>query len=231
MTEPFASIRAILFDVDGTLFSSEHIIGEVYRTAFTEFMQRFPEKRSQASVPELSAILAEIGKPVVEIFRNLAPGLSETDRGVISALVLSDLIRRIGRGEGEHYPDVNETVAALHRRGYELFAASNGRLAYIEAILAFNGTRSFFRAVPAIDGQAIKNKNDLVRSILSAYALDGTSAVLVGDRASDRDAAQLAGLPFIACRYGHTQDPAEHAGAVVFIDRIRELLGLFPGKT
>lgn len=226
----FKNIRAILFDIDGTLFSSEGIIGQVYQSAFAKFFEHFPEKRELASVPDLPAILNEIGKPVVEIFRNLAPNLSEADRSTVSGLVLEDLVERIGKGEGEHYPEVPETLAELHRRGFVFFAASNGRLAYIEAILAANGTRPWFAEVPAIDNVDIKNKNVLVRRLVERHGLDAANAVLIGDRASDRDAALAAGLPFIACRYGHATDAAEQEGAAAYIDRVADLLELLPSK-
>lgn len=227
----FKNVHTILFDVDGTLFSSEGIIGQVYQTAFEKFFERYPNKRELAETPALPAILDQIGKPVVEIFRNLVPDLSEDDRRAISGLVLEDLVERIGRGEGEHYPGVTETLRELRARGYSFFAASNGRREYVEAILKFNGTRDWFAEVPAIDGKAIKNKNDLVRSVVDRHGLGPDTAVLIGDRASDRDGARAGGLPFVACRFGHATADDEHAGAVAFLDRIGDLLDLLPERT
>ena len=225
------NVSAILFDIDGTLFSSESIIGLVYQTAFEKFFERFPEKRELAVTPSLPAILDQIGRPVVEIFRNLVPDLSEEDRSTISGLVLKDLLERIARGEGEHYAGVAETLRELHQRGYSFFAASNGRREYVEAILDYNGTRDWFAEVPAIEGPVIKNKNDLVRSVVERHALGPETAVLIGDRTSDRDAARAGDLPFIACRFGHATSADEHAGAVAFLNRIGDLLELLPGKT
>ena len=226
----FEKVTAILFDVDGTLFSSEDIIAGAYQDAFGVFADRFPERAALAPVPDLPAILDEIGKPVVEIFRNLAPKIEEDERVMISKMVLETLLERIGRGEGEHYAGVTETLGELHRRGYAFFAASNGRRAYVEAILKKNGTRDLFTEVPAIDGVEIKNKNDLVKSVIVRHGLSGETAVLIGDRTSDRDAARAGGLPFIACRFGHATDPdEEHAGAVAFLDRIGDLLDVLPG--
>lgn len=215
-------IKAILFDVDGTLFTSESIIGEIYRDRFHAFQK---EHGRPANLPELDAIMAQIGKPVRKIFEALAPDLELEERETLSEAILVDLVRQIESGRGVHYDGVSKLLSTLHERGFQLFAASNGRLPYVRSILSANGSIDLFTAIPAIDNRTIFNKIDLVRSILDQFRIAPETAVLVGDRTPDREAAEAAGCRFIAARYGHG-NAEEWGNAAAFIDRPLELLEL-----
>lgn len=213
--------KAVLFDIDGTLFSSEGMIHGIYSEEFLRMQQ---ECGRPAVLPTLPEIMAQIGKPVVTIFQNLAPDLSEAERHMLSDRILQTLVRRILAGEGEHYPGVSETLQQLHKGGLRLFSASNGRYPYVESILKANGTLPLFVELIALDNKTIRSKGELVAHTLSKHGLSAGEAVLVGDRAADRDAALSNGCPFVGCLYGHgTMDELE--GAVTFLQSIRELPG------
>lgn len=213
--------KAVLFDIDGTLFSSEGIIHQVYSDEFT----RFQKEHGRPSVlPTLPEIMAQIGKPVVTIFQNLAPELTEEERHQLSDRILTNLVNRILSGEGEHYPGVSETLREIHAGGIRIFSASNGRFPYVESILKANGTLPLFVELLALDNKVIRNKGELVSHTLSKHGIAASDAVLVGDRAADRDAALANGCPFVACLYGHgTMDELD--GAVTYLQSIRELSG------
>ncbi|MDH5655911.1 MAG: HAD hydrolase-like protein [Spirochaetia bacterium] len=218
----FDSVKAILFDVDGTLFSSEGMIEGIYKQ---EFLKHREIHGKPAEIPEQQAIMEQIGKPVVKIFEALAPDLSSGEREFLSESILTELVNSILQGGGHHYEGVYSTIKKLSEN-YRIFAASNGRLPYVKAILKANSTDSFFEAVPYVDNQNIKNKTELVSSILTAYNLEPQQAALIGDRTSDRDAALDNGCFFIACRFGHGSEE-EWEGAHEFIDSINDLLRIF----
>ncbi|MBI3395421.1 MAG: HAD family hydrolase [Spirochaetia bacterium] len=212
-------IKAVLFDVDGTLFSSEGIIHQVYGDEFS----RMKEERGRPAVlPTLPEIMQQIGKPVVTIFSNLAPDLTDEERSLLSNRVLDNLVKRIGAGEGEHYPKVTETLRAIRGAGYKIFAASNGRFRYVEAILKANETISCFDEIPVLDNVRIKNKVELVQDTLVRHSIAAGQAVVVGDRAADRDAALSNNVRFVGCTYGHGSAD-ELLGAAALIDEIARL--------
>jgi len=214
-------IRAVLFDIDGTLFSSEDIIEQIYKEEFINYRNAYgkPEK-----IPSSSEIMAEIGKPVVKIFEALAPDLTEKERDLLSETILHGLVKGIGEGRGHHYPGTREALMRISSR-YDLYAASNGRLPYVESILKVNEVDHLFKAVPFLDYKRIHTKDELVASILKDHGLKPEEALLVGDRTSDRDAALNNGCIFVACRYGHGSEE-EWKGAHYFIDSITELADL-----
>lgn len=219
----FAEVRAVLFDVDGTLFSSEEIIHQVYIEEFTRTQEKLGRP---ARIPDKEQIIAEIGKPVPVIFRNLAKDLSQEEQDALSAQILKGLVKHILAGEGRHYPGADKTIQDLHRRGFKLYTASNGREPYVRSILEANGVLPYFAGLPVLSG-TITNKTELVRDFLEREKLRPAQAVLVGDRASDRDAAVENKVPFIACRFGHGT-PEEWTGASAFLDEITELSRLLP---
>jgi len=217
--------KAILFDVDGTIFSSEEIIHEIY---IEEFEKTRALLGRPAHIPTRPEIIEQIGKPVPVIFANLAPDLSRPEQDELSGRILEGLVTGIAAGRGHHYPGVTETVRELKKRGYDLFTASNGRAPYVRSILQAGGIFPKFKSIPTVGG-TIQNKSELVASILKENLLMPAQAALIGDRASDRDAAIENQVPFVAACFGHGTEE-EWGGSVARIDSIHELLDLFPSR-
>lgn len=219
LRELFAPVRAILWDIDGTLFSSENILASTYRKAFLDFQKNTKQK---IAIPSLPQILNEIGKPVKEIFKNLTPGLKTKEQEKLSLAVLAELVRLISLGGGSYYAGMPSTLSRLHKRGYLFFSASNGRYPYIEAILRASECVHYFPEIEFINYKNIKNKSELVAHILKKRKLQAQEALLVGDRQSDRDAACDNGLAFVACTYGHGH-ASEWKDAALLIRSLQEL--------
>lgn len=206
----------VVFDLDGTLYSSESILGPAYAAAIREVNARW---RRNLAVPETAAILAQVGRPAKEILASLYPDLAEGERDELSRLVLAALTDRIrGRG-GRLFEGVPETLAELRRAGHVLAVVSNARRSYLEAILAaFDLARHLESAACHEDAPEL-GKAGLLRRTLA-----GRPGVMVGDRASDGLAARAAGVPWIGCAFGHAADEAaELASADVVIRRFAEL--------
>ncbi|TGJ98642.1 HAD family hydrolase [Leptospira langatensis] len=193
-------IRALAFDVDGTLFSSEGIILETYAEAIRRFSL---DSGIPIEVPNRERIMLEIGKPVKTIFLNLVPQLKESERDKISDSVLNLLVSKILQGEGEFYPKVTETVTSLKNKGYQILAASNGRRPYVETILKVSNILQLFDPVVVLDNVEIKTKPDIVAKYLQDYSLAPDEILMIGDRSSDHEAARKNGTPFAFCAYGH----------------------------
>ena len=215
----FAPIRAILWDIDGTLFSAESLLGATYRQAFIDFQKN---TKQEIKVPSVSEILAEIGKPVKEIFHNLAPFLIQEEQERLSLSALAKLVESIHFGGGHYYENMPQVLKTLYKRGYLFFSASNGRYPYIESILRISKTIHYFQPIETINNQNLKNKSKLVAHILKKYQLEPREAVLIGDRKSDRDAAWENRIAFIACSYGHGQE-SEWKDAVLRIHSLGDL--------
>ncbi|GAB4426172.1 MAG: HAD family hydrolase [Turneriella sp.] len=206
-------------DIDGTIFSSEHIIYPVYKESIELFCR---ERNSSLEAPGRERIMLEIGKPVKKIFQNLFPQLPEADRDVLSDSVLRLLCEKIAAGGGEYYPDVTETIEAIVQRGGKILVASNGRRPYIEAILTYCKIMQHVLHPTYIDGQSIFTKSDILRHYVS-LGIEPRSVLMVGDRLSDLEAAQAIGCDFAWCAYGHAP-PGEITSYAIRLERFAELL-------
>lgn len=199
----FNKVKAIFWDIDGTLFSSEEIIADTYRQAFLDIQTSTTTK---VKIPSISDILEQIGKPLKEIYQNLVPELNEHERTNLASQVNGDLVRRITYGEGKYYQNISASLSALHSRGYKFFCASNGCYPYVEAILRVGNVIQYFQKIETLDNKSILNKIELVAYLLKKYNLSAEESVLVGDRKSDSDAAYHNKIGFIACAYGHGRE-------------------------
>lgn len=205
-------------DIDGTIFSSEHIIYPVYR----ESIERYCRERSvNLETPGQERIMLEIGKPVKKIFQNLFPQLTEDDRDFLSDQVLKLLCEKIAQGEGEYYPAVTETIEKIVRSGGKILVASNGRRPYIEAILRYCNVLQHVINPTYIDGAKIFTKSDIMRHYVS-LGMPAREIVMVGDRLSDLEAAQAISCDFAWCAYGHAV-PGEITQYAVRLESFAEL--------
>lgn len=197
-----ATIRALAFDIDGTLFSSEKIILSTYQKAISDYSK---ESGKKFLIPSHSQIMKQIGKPVKEIFRNLLPELSLEEQEHISNLVLKILCEKIEQGEGDYYEGAREVLAVLKQKGFLLLAASNGRKPYIETILKKLQVYESFEPILVLDYQTTFQKGDLLKKYLETFKLSNHEILMIGDRDSDLKAAKQIQAPFLYCNYGHAE--------------------------
>ena len=227
LKETLKNVQAILWDIDGTIFSSEDIIGPSYVQSFQDFQAK---NQKEFPIPQEDDIMKHIGKPVREIFCELVPSLSLEEREEISDMTLKILIDRIYAGKGKFYQDAQKTLHSLATGGYRFFSASNGRYLYIEAVLKQIACFDLFENIQVVDYQRINNKSDIVKETLQNYSIHPNEAVLIGDRLSDRNAAFDNKVPFIATAYGHGS-PKEWKDACLVIESISELSSHLAGAT
>ncbi|MCC5815669.1 MAG: HAD family hydrolase [Leptospira sp.] len=199
------SIRVLAFDIDGTIFSSESIISQVYAEAVSEYAAL---RGLTIPIPGHEDIMKEIGKPVKTIFANLLPMMPPKERDKISDRVLSLLVENIQAGKGHYYEEIENTIRDLHSKGFKLVACSNGRSAYIEAILKYLNVLSLFCPLVVLDEKNRLEKGDILAHYIKEMNIPAESILMIGDRHSDWEASRKTGSPFAFCDYGHA-DPGE----------------------
>lgn len=194
-------IRLVAFDLDGVLYAAEPFLGEAYREAIAAANEIRPG--SFPYVPTTRQILDHVGWPVPVILARLFPDVEPEALAVLHDVSLAVICAHVERGEGELYPDVVSTLQALRQAGLQMAVASNGRRPYVEAVLRRHDLAPYFVALEANDVDHPRAKVALLDAYLKRYGLAATEVVMVGDRASDVEAAQGVGTPFIGCDYGY----------------------------
>lgn len=215
----------IAFDLDGVLYSSEPFLGDAYREAIAKVNTQRPG--SFPRVPSTREVLDHVGWPVPVILERLFPSIDRVAADLLYAETLTVICASVARGAGFVFPGVVETLPQLRALDLVLAVASNGRRQYIETVLAATGIAQHFTDLVCADSGGVRTKADILRAYLARHGLTRGQLVMVGDRASDVEAAGEVGCSFIGCDYGHGhRNEIEGAGPVV--SAFAELLGLIP---
>ncbi len=200
----------LAFDLDGVLFSSELFLGDAYRRSIINVNEARPG--SFPRIPETREILDHIGWPVPVILERLFPSVDQAAIALLHSETLSVISAMVADRRGILYPDVVQTLSDLRAGGYTLTIASNGRRRYIETVLSTYSISAFFE--PIVTADETGDKIGVLRTYVER--LRPRSTIMIGDRASDVEAATALDCPFIGCDYGHGhRDEIENAGPVV----------------
>jgi phosphoglycolate phosphatase len=196
-------VRALVaFDLDGVLYSSEPFLGDAYREAIANVHARRPGAFRR--VPETREILDHVGWPVPVILARLFPSVDPAAVELLSSETLQVICARVARREGILFPGVAATLARLQRDGHSLAVASNGRRPYVETVLATYDIVRYFVTLVSVDGGgSVRSKADILRAYLQRERRSPQQLIMVGDRASDVEAARAVGCRFVGCDYGH----------------------------
>ncbi|WP_063778851.1 phosphoglycolate phosphatase [Bradyrhizobium sp. LTSP857] len=213
------ALRAIIFDLDGTLVDSAEDIRAAVNSLFAEIGLR------PITAVEIRAM---IGDGV--------PKLIERALAAAHAMPMDnlDLVRRFLEIYQPNparftrpYPGVVETLTELKRRGVQLALVTNKPVIATKKILGALSMSGFFPVV--VGGDSVPFRKPHPAPILEAVKRLGVQVdrcMMVGDNFHDVEAAHAAGMRCTAVTYGyHHRSPTEF-GAEHLVDRFDQLLGL-----
>lgn len=209
-------LRAVIFDVDGTLVDSERM---GHRLAFNEAFARagLPYRWSAHHYGELLAVtggcrrlrryLVERGLPLPRA-QVLAEELHAVKTDVFRTMATEGLIPL--------RPGVRRLIDALRRQGLRIFVATTGSPGWVVPLLDFHfGTAAFDGIVTGADVAALKPAPDAYRLVLRNAALEPSEAVAVEDSGNGLRAAHAAGLRCLVVRNEYTGSDVAEAELVV----------------
>ena len=198
-----ASVEALIFDMDGTLWDSVDTIVEAWNRGMRVLGR--PESFTRENLS------THMGKTVEEIraisFPDLASWKAEKAMNLLFEIE-NDLIKEKG---GELYPAVPECLKALSE-SHKLMIVSNCGNGYIEAFLDFYQLGELILDHECNGGTGLP-KGENIRLIMERNQIK--SAAYVGDTITDWKATEEAGVPFIYASYGFRKVPEEHCALVL----------------
>ncbi len=189
---------AIIFDLDGTLVATERYWPDAARTATRTF---FAERGITRGIPTSAEWLAMVGRPIEEAFAESFADLDARVRVELMQACRKAESLRLARGQAEILGAVPETLDLLEVCGVRLGVASNCGFEYLNAMMSGLGLSRWIEEARCLRSPGIHNKADMIADILAHF--DTRSAVMVGDRRGDRDAAWENGLPFVHIPRGY----------------------------
>jgi phosphoglycolate phosphatase len=196
----------VLWDLDGTIVDSAPGITATLAYTF---------ERLGMPVPPPSAMLAWVGPPLLDAFRELG-GLPEDEaRGALA--IYRERYREVGVYEATVYPGVEEIIRELHARRVPMSLATSKPESLARAILEREGLLDRFDVVTgASEDERRSAKADVVELALErlrGIGADASRPVLIGDRHHDIEGAAVHAVPTIFVEWGYGA-PSESAGAI-----------------
>ncbi|MGN1402519.1 MAG: HAD family hydrolase [Bacillus sp. (in: firmicutes)] len=209
-------MRAIIFDMDGTLFQTDTILERSLQDTF-EHLRTMKVWNQETPIRKYRDMM---GVPLPVVWEALLPEHSNKCRQRANDLFHQRLIENIKIGKGALYPHTKEIFRFLKKNGFHIFVASNGQTEYLDAIIQYYDLHHWIKETFSIQQIQTQNKSDLVRAIIQKYDID--SGAVVGDRLSDINAAKENNLVSIGCNFDFAQEE-ELSQADVVIDHLSEL--------
>jgi phosphoglycolate phosphatase len=187
-----------LFDLDGTLADSIPGIGLALAQAFASIGRVMPNANLRDA----------IGPPIRIISKRLDPTLTDAETLAIEQ-AYRPLYDHSTWRDTALFPQVRETLHALHRAGKNLFVVTNKPRIPTQNILDHAGLRPLFHDTITRDSRTphFDTKADMIAALVERHRLDPVHSVMVGDTAEDHEAAVANHMPFVFATYGYGTDP------------------------
>lgn len=202
---------SIIFDLDGTLWNPLEVSVAVWNKVLAD--NGVEETLSKDDLRGIMGLQADqVGE---KLFPHLSKALCEKLTEESSELECEYLQKQ----GGQLYAGVEYVLERLSQK-YDLYIVSNCQEGYIESFYEYHGLNPHF-----VDfenpGRTGLSKGENIQLIMERN--DVGKAVYVGDTNGDREAAKIAGLPFVYAAYGFGEvDEYDYA-----IEKFEELLKLF----
>jgi len=216
-----AKIRLIVFDCDGTLVDSQHLIVAAAEQAFAA------EGLPPPAAAEVHAIIGlSLEVAIAVLLPEAEPALH--DRLVERYRAAWRELRAAGVQE-PLYPGALATLRELDRRGHLLGVATGKSRPGLELVLDHHRLSALFVSLQTADRHPSKPHPGMLESAMRETGSDPAETLMVGDTSYDMTMAQAAGARAIGVAWGyHPVAALASAGAVTILERFGELLELAP---
>ncbi len=214
-------MKAILFDLDGTLIDSSEGITKSTQYALAHY---------GIIENDLSKFYKFIGPPLVASFKKYYDFPEE--QAVEAVAVYRERYNKIGLFECSLYPGVRECIEKLKAQGYLIGMASSKPEVSCCRILEHFGILELFDDVvgATFDGR-IDTKEEVLNEVMRRWSdVPKDEMCLIGDTMFDVEGANQVGIRTVAVNFGfgNVQEMVE-AGAVAVCDGMEKLPEIVAG--
>ncbi|MFJ7512667.1 HAD hydrolase-like protein [Peribacillus simplex] len=210
--------KAIIFDMDGTLFQTNLILEPALEETF-DVLRKENLWDTKTPIEQYRKIM---GLPLPIVWETLCPNHSLEIRVKSNEIFHKKLIELIQAQKGALYADVEKTLNELSKK-YPLFIASNGQIEYLQAIVETYNLDRFIQNTYSIQLIRSGHKSDLVQMVKNKNQIG--KGYVVGDRSSDISAAKDNDLIAVGVNFDFAQED-ELKQADFVVNNFKEILEL-----
>lgn len=185
--------KAIIFDMDGTLWDSADNVAKSWNVA----IQEFGYERAPITEADIQSVMGKTMDKIADILFEKVEGEERKALLELACKRENDYLREHG---GVLYPGIRKTMEEL-KKSYRLFIVSNCQAGYIEAFLDYYQFHDLVEDIECY-GNNDKQKADNIKLICERNHINPEDAVYVGDIQGDYDSSMAAGVKFIHAAYG-----------------------------
>lgn len=213
-------IKAVIFDVDGTLIDTVNLHAQAWVEALEHFgvTVAFQDMRSQ------------IGKGGDQILHGLLPPEMIEARGEEIQKFRGELFERDYLDKARPFPGVRELFERIRAAGQRAVLASSGKADEVDRYKRIANVADLIdSATSSDDAERSKPFPDIFRAALEKLSpLDASETVVVGDTPYDAEAARKAGIkPVGVLCGGFPEEALRAAGCVAVFKGPQDLLAQY----
>ena len=210
-------LKAVLFDIDGTLVDSNDAHARAWVAAFAE-------QGVEVSFERVRACIGMGGDKLMPAVSGISEDSEQGQR--IStrrrAIFTSEFLPGL-----RAFRDAARLVATVRRHGYTTVVATSAKRDELMPLLRIAGAESLMdQTTSSDDADESKPDPDIVQAALQRANARASEAVMIGDTPYDVEAARRAGVAIIGVRCGGWRD-ADLQGAAEIYDGPWDLLAKF----
>lgn len=216
-------VKLCLFDCDGTLVDSQHVIIAAMGEAFA--LQGLPP-------PQDEKVRSVVGLPLKSAIALLLPeGVSQNVDQLAEAYTRAyGQMRRGGQMPEPLFQGVIETLDAIAERGWLLGIATGKSYRGALATLESHGLAGRFCTIQTADSGATKPEPDMILNALRETGADAARTVMIGDTVYDMIMARRAHARPLGVAWGyHDEEQLWAAGAEQVIHAFPQITAVLDG--
>jgi phosphoglycolate phosphatase len=216
------AMKLVIFDCDGTIVDSQHMIVAAMQGAFNK-VGLVPPPRGEilsvvglSLVPAVGRLLPGGGEP------GLAEHLAELYKGAFQAL------RRDPLNHEPLYPGARAVIEGFAAREDIVLGVATGKSRRgVAALFEREGLDGLFATIQTADDHPSKPHPSMIHRALSEAVVSPESAVMIGDTTYDIEMARAAGVVPLGVSWGyHDVEALELAGAAAIATVYEDIPGL-----
>jgi phosphoglycolate phosphatase len=214
----------IVFDCDGTLADSQHIITEAMRFAF---------QSNGLVAPERSSVLRIVGLSLDEAVAALAPDQCPAKRDEVVRVFRerSTALRLNANAREPLFPGAASLLQKLAEREDVILGLATGKSTRsVARIIEQNDLRGIFTTIQTADDAPSKPHPAMLFQAMKETGVSPETTVMIGDTSYDIQMAASANVASIGVTWGyHTMGELRRAGAKRIVHSFAELAGTLDG--